>query len=170
MEFVFKGEQEMPSFDIVSNIDNHEVTNAVDQANREVSTRFDFKGTDARVELNKDKMTIIAPTDFQLKQVDEILRNKLAKRNVDVRLLEYKDPVTNLSEARQTVEVKQGIDTETAKKIVKLIKEASLKVQGSIQGDQVRVTGKNRDDLQAAIAMLRQAKVDLPLQFENFRD
>ncbi len=160
----------MPSFDIVSKIDSHEVTNAVDQANREVSTRFDFKDTNARVELSKDKMTVIAPTDFQLKQVDEILRNKLAKRQVDLRSLDYKEMNTNLSEAKQEIIVKSGIDAENAKKITKLIKESGLKVQASIQGDQVRVTGKKRDDLQEAIAMLRSAKVDLPLQFTNFRD
>jgi uncharacterized protein YajQ (UPF0234 family) len=160
----------MPSFDVVSKVDNHEVTNAVDQTNREIGTRFDFKGTDSRVELTKNSITLIAPTDFQLKQVDEILRNKLAKRQIDVRSLEYKDPEIKLNEARQTVEVRQGIDTEKAKKIVKLVKESSLKVQAAIQGEQVRITGKKRDDLQAAIAMLREAKVDLPLQFENFRD
>lgn len=160
----------MPSFDIVSNIDQHEVTNAVDQTNREVSTRFDFKDTNARVELNKDKITIIAPTDFQLKQVDEILRNKFAKRNVDIRSMTYKDIDTNLSEAKQIIEVKQGIDQEHAKKITKLIKESGLKVQASIQGDQVRVTGKKRDDLQDAIALLRGANVGIPLQYMNFRD
>ncbi len=160
----------MPSFDIVSESDQHEIANAIDQTNREVSTRFDFKGTDARVELNKEKLTIIAPTDFQLKQVDEILRNKLTKRQIDLRVLNYEKINTNLSEARQVIEVKQGLDTENAKKIVKLIKDAALKVQASIQGDQVRVTGKKRDDLQEAIAMLRQAKVELPLQFNNFRD
>lgn len=160
----------MPSFDVVSKVDHHEIMNAIDQANREMTNRFDFKGIDARVEFAKTTITLIAPSDFQLKQVDEILRSKLAKRNVDIRLLDYKDPDVNLSQAKQSVEVKQGIDTENAKKIIKLIKEANLKVQGSIQGEQVRVTGKKRDDLQAAIVMLRQAKVDLPLQFENFRD
>lgn len=160
----------MPSFDVVSKVDNHEVMNAVDQTNREIGTRFDFRGTDARLELSKNVITLIAPTDFQLKQVDEIMRNKLAKRNVDVRSLEYKNPEIKLNEARQTVEIKQGVDTETAKKIVKLIKEANLKVQSAIQGEQVRVTGKKRDDLQAAIALLREAKLNLPLQFENFRD
>ncbi len=160
----------MPSFDVVSKTDNHEVTNAVDQTNREIGTRFDFKGSDARVELTKNTLTLIAPTDFQLKQVDEILRNKLSKRQVDVRMLEYKDADVKLNEARQTVEVKQGIDAEKAKKIVKLIKENGLKVQAAIQGDQVRVTGKKRDDLQAVIAFLREAKLELPLQFENFRD
>src|SRR5438105_125322 len=113
----------MPSFDVVSKIDNHEVTNAVDQTNREIGTRFDFKGTDARVELTKNTLTLIAPSDFQLKQVDEILRNKLSKRQVDVRMLEYKDADVKLNEARQTVEVKQGIEADKAKKIVKLIKE-----------------------------------------------
>lgn len=160
----------MPSFDIVSNIDQHEISNAVDQANREVSTRFDFKDTNARLELDKNKITITAPTDFQLKQVDEILRAKLAKRQVDIRSLAYKEISANLNEAKQIVEVKQGIDSDNAKKIVKLIKEKQLKVQASIQGDQVRVTGKKRDDLQEVIAMLRQAKVEIPLQFINFRD
>jgi len=160
----------MPSFDIVSQIDHHELTHAADQPNPEVSTRFDFKDTNARVELSKDKITVIAPTDFQLKQVDEILRNKLAKRQVDLRSLDYKEMNTNLSEAKQEIIVKSGIDAENAKKITKLIKESGLKVQASIQGDQVRVTGKKRDDLQEAIAMLRSAKVDLPLQFTNFRD
>ncbi|RDI44801.1 YajQ family cyclic di-GMP-binding protein [Aquicella lusitana] len=160
----------MPSFDIVSNIDQHEITNAVDQANREITTRFDFKDTNARLELNKDKITMIAPTDFQLKQVDEILRNKLAKRQVDIRSLHYKDVSTSLNEAKQVIEVKQGIDAENAKKLTKLIKESGLKVQAAIQGDQVRVTGKKRDDLQAVIALLREAKVAIPLQFVNFRD
>lgn len=160
----------MPSFDIVSKTDSHEVTNAVDQANREIGTRFDFRGTNSRVELSKNTITIIAPTDFQLKQVDEILRGKLAKRQVDVRTLEYKDPDVKLNEAKQVIEVKQGIDTEKAKKIVKIIKEANFKVQAAIQGEQVRVTGKKRDDLQATIAFLREAKLELPLQFENFRD
>lgn len=160
----------MPSFDIVSKIDNHEVTNAIDQANREISTRFDFKGTNARLEQSKNTITLIAPTDFQLKQIDEILRNKLGKRQVDVRSLEYKDPDVKLNEARQDIEVRQAMDTEFAKKVVKVIKEANLKVQAAIQGEHVRVTGKKRDDLQAVIAMLREAKLDLPLQFENFRD
>jgi uncharacterized protein YajQ (UPF0234 family) len=160
----------MPSFDIVSNIDNHELSNAVDQANREVSTRFDFKGTNARLELGNDEITLIAPTDFQLKQVDEILRNKMAKRSVDIRSFNYKDINVNLNEARQVVEVKQGIDADNAKKIVKLIKDAGFKVQAAIQGDQVRVTGKKRDDLQEVMAMLREGKVAIPLQFLNFRD
>jgi len=160
----------MPSFDIVSKIDNHEVTNAIDQTNREISNRFDFRGTNAKVELTKDNIVITAPTDFQLKQVDEILRNKMAKRQVDIRSLEYKPPEVNISEARQTIIVKQGLDAENAKKVVKLIKEAQLKVQAAIQDDQVRVTGKKRDDLQAVIAMLRESKIPVPLQYVNFRD
>jgi uncharacterized protein YajQ (UPF0234 family) len=160
----------MPSFDVVSKTDQHEVANAVDQANREIAMRFDFKGTDARLELSKEIITLVAPSDFQLKQVDEILRNKLAKRNVDVRSLDYKDPEVKLNEARQEVTVRQGIDAEFAKKIVKLIKDGKFKVQASIQGDQVRITGKKRDDLQEVIAMLRESKLTLPVQFENFRD
>lgn len=160
----------MPSFDIISEIDDHEITNAVDQTNREISTRFDFKGTDANVELEKDKITITAPTDFQVKQVDEILKAKFAKRNIDIRSLTHKDISTNLNQAKQIIEVKQGIDQENAKKISKMIKDAKLKVQVAIQGDQVRVTGKKRDDLQDVIAMLREAKMAIPLQFDNFRD
>jgi cyclic-di-GMP-binding protein len=160
----------MPSFDIVSKVNHHEVSNAVDQANRELNSRFDFKGTNARLEQAKTTITIFAPTDFQLKQVNEIFCNKLAKREVDIRNLEYKNIEVSLNEARQALEVKEGITQELAKKIVGLIKDAKLKVQASIQGDHVRVTGKSRDDLQEVIAMLRNAKVEMPLQFENFRD
>src|SRR3990167_3149491 len=160
----------MPSFDIVSKTDVHELTNALDQTNRELQNRFDFKGTNARVKLVKEAVTLIAPTDFQLKQVDEIFRGKLAKRSVDIRALSYHEATVNLSEAKQVVDVKQGIDTDMAKKIVKLIKDSSLKVQASIQGDQVRVTGKKRDDLQAVMAILKEAKLALPLQYVNFRD
>lgn len=160
----------MPSFDIVSNIDQSEIANAVDQANREVSTRFDFKGTNAKVEISKNQITLTAPTDFQLKQVDEIFRNKLAKRQVDIRAMNYKAITTNLNEAKQTIEVKEGIDQDNAKQIVKLIKDTQQKVQASIQGNQIRVTGKKRDDLQEVIAMLKGAKVAVPLQFVNFRD
>lgn len=160
----------MPSFDIVSEVDQHEITNAVDQTNREVSTRFDFKDTNARVELDKEKLTIIAPTDFQLKQVDEILRNKMTKRGIDIRVLTYKDISSNLNEAKQVVEIKQGVEQDQAKKIIKLIKDAQMKVQAAIQGNQIRVTGKKRDDLQTTISLLREAKTDVPLQFTNFRD
>lgn len=148
----------------------HEVRNAVDQANREVTTRFDFKDTQSNFELKDTKVILTAPTDFHLKQMKEIFTNKLTKRDVDIRSFEYKDPVTNLKEAKQEVEIKQGLDAENAKNIVKIIKNAKLKVQASIQGDQVRVTGKKRDDLQEAISLLRGEKIELPLQFENFRD
>lgn len=160
----------MPSFDVVSKVNNQEVVNAVDQANRELNSRFDFKGTNARLEQSKNVVTIFAPTDFQLKQVDEIFCNKLAKRQVDIRTLNYKTIQVNLAEARQEIEVKEGIDAELAKKIVKLIKDEKFKVQTSIQGDHLRVTGKKRDDLQEVIAFLREAKLSLPLQFENFRE
>jgi uncharacterized protein YajQ (UPF0234 family) len=160
----------MPSFDVVSETNLQEVTNAVDQASRELSSRFDFKGTNARVELTKTTITLTAPSDFQLKQVDEILRNKLAKRNVDVRALKYNNPTVNLSEAKQTIEVKQGLETDMAKQVVKLIKDTNIKVQTAINGNQVRVTGKKRDDLQEVIAVLRGSKFPLPLQFVNFRE
>lgn len=160
----------MPSFDIVSNIDHHEITNAVDQANREITTRFDFKDTNARLEATKEQITIFAPSDFQLKQVDEILRAKLAKRQVDIRSFTYQDIDVSLSQAKQVIDVKQGIDQENAKKITKLIKESGLKVQAAIMGDQVRVTGKKRDDLQEVMALLRGGKVEIPVQFVNFRD
>lgn len=161
----------MPSFDIVSNIENNEVANAVDQTNREVSTRFDFKGTNARAELAKDKITLIAPTDFQLNQVADILRNKMAKRQVDIRSLDFKEMSVSLNEAKQIVDVKQGLEQEQAKKIIKLIKDSGLKVQTAIMGNQIRVTGKKRDDLQEVIASLRASKnVEVPIQFENFRD
>ncbi len=160
----------MPSFDVVSKLDQHEITNAIDQANRELKSRFDFKDTNARLEQADKKITIFAPTDFQLKQVDDIFRNKLAKRQVDIRSMDYKKLEISLSEARQVIDIKEGIDQELAKKIVKLIKDGNLKVQAAIQGDHVRVTGKKRDDLQEVIALLREAKLSLPLQFENFRD
>lgn len=160
----------MPSFDIVSKIDNHEVTNAVDQTNRDVTSRFDFKGSNAKVELSKETITLTAPTEFQLKQMDEILRNKLTKRSVDIRCLEYKNITTNLAEAKQIVTVKQGVDMDNAKKIVNIIKESKIKVQAAIQGDQVRVTGKKRDDLQEVMALLRGKNLAIPVQFTNFRD
>lgn len=160
----------MPSFDVVSKIDFHEVTNAVDQANREVSNRFDFKGSNANFKLEKEKITLTAPTAFQLQQMVDILQSKLSRRNVDTRSLNYHPAEESLHEAKQMIDVRQGIDMETAKKIVKFIKDTKIKVQASIQGEQVRVNGKKRDDLQQIITELREAKLDLPLQFENFRD
>jgi uncharacterized protein YajQ (UPF0234 family) len=160
----------MPSFDVVSEIDTHELTNAVDQAVRELSQRFDFKGTDATFELDDTTVTMSAPADFQLKQMLEILKLRIAKRGIDVKCLEVKDPVVNLATARQLVVVRHGIDADTGRKVSRLIKDSKLKVQAQIQGDKVRVTGKKRDDLQEAIAFLRKADVEVPLQFNNFRD
>lgn len=160
----------MPSFDIVSETDKQEVNNAVDQANREVTNRFDFKDTNARLEWKDGKITLIAPTDFQVQQVDQVLRSKLAKRDVDMRSFDYKEISTNNNEAKQIIDVKQGIDQDNAKKIIKLIKDKGLKVQASIQGDQIRVTGKKRDDLQDVIGFLKESKTTLALQFVNFRD
>jgi uncharacterized protein YajQ (UPF0234 family) len=160
----------MPSFDIVSEIDLHEVANAVDQANREVGTRFDFKGTDAKFELNDAVITLIAQVDFQLKQMMDILKLRLAKRNVEVGCMKVDDPVILGQTAKQTVTLRQGIDAEIGKKLQRLIKDSKIKVQAAIQDKQVRVTGKSRDDLQSVMALARNAKLDLPLQFTNFRD
>lgn len=162
----------MPSFDVVSEIDIHELTNAVDQANRELSQRFDFKDTGAKYELKSKEFTIQlqAQVDFQLKQMLEIIKVKLAKRGIDIACLDIKDPQTNLAEARQDLVLRHGIDQDCGKKIVKLIKDSKIKVQGAIHGDKVRVTGKQRDDLQQAIALLRKETFDRPLTFENFRD
>jgi uncharacterized protein YajQ (UPF0234 family) len=160
----------MPSFDVVSEIDTHELTNAVDQAVRELTQRFDFKGTDATFELEETTVTMSAPADFQLKQMLEILKLRIVKRGIDIACLEVKDPVVNLAKAKQLVVLKQGIDPETGKKVTRLLKDSKLKVQAQIQGDKVRITGKKRDDLQEAIAFLRKAEVDVPLQFNNFRD
>ena len=160
----------MPSFDVVSKVDSHELVNAVDQANREVQNRFDFKGSNAKYQLDQLVITLLAPNEFQLKQMIDVLQGKLSKRGIDIRALEYKNVETNLHEAKQQVQVKQGIDQTLGKQVVKLIKDSKLKVQATIQGDQLRVTGKNRDDLQSVIALLREAKLPLPLQFENYRD
>jgi hypothetical protein len=160
----------MPSFDIVSELDAHEVMNAVDQANREVGTRFDFKGTGATFELQDFAVTLRAQAKFQLAQMLEILKLKLSKRGVDLACLDVKDPVVSGQAASQLVTLRQGIDTETAKKIQRLIKDSHLKVQAAIQADQVRVSGKKRDELQAVMAQVRAAKLGLPLQFNNFRD
>lgn len=160
----------MPSFDIVSEVNLHEASNAVDQANREVGTRFDFKGSDARYDLAEAVVTLHAQTEFQLQQMMDILHTKLAKRGVDIACLKIDPPLVSGKEARQTVTLRQGIDSTLAKTIVKLIKDSKLKVQAAIQGEQVRVTGKKRDDLQDVIALLREAKLELPLQYVNFRD
>lgn len=160
----------MPSFDIVSELNEHELTNAIDQANREVATRFDFKGTDSKYTLEKETIKIATESDFQLQQMHDILSTKLTKRSIDLRHMETKDPVVHLKSATQEIKIKKGIEQEIAKKIVKFIKDSKMKVQAAIQGDQVRVTGKNRDDLQEAIAALRGGDFGLPLQFTNFRE
>ena len=160
----------MPSFDVVSEVDKHELTNAVDQANRELGNRFDFKGVDARFVLDGSVITVSAPSEFQLKQMNEILRARLIARGIDVRCLDEAEPEANLATARQKITVKQGIEQPVAKKIVAAIKAAKLKVEAQINGEKLRVTGKKRDDLQLAIALLRKSEFEVPLQFDNFRD
>jgi uncharacterized protein YajQ (UPF0234 family) len=160
----------MPSFDVVSELNMHEVDNAVDQANREITTRFDFKGTKCTFEQDKNVVTMVGDADFHLRQLQDILEAKLIKRGIDIACVDLATPEVNLSEARQKVTLRQGLETDQAKKLVKLIKDSKMKVQAAIQGEKVRVTGKKRDDLQAAIALLREAKFEMPLQFDNFRD
>jgi uncharacterized protein YajQ (UPF0234 family) len=160
----------MPSFDIVSELNAHEVANAIDQANREVGTRFDFKGTNAKYELKEFVVTLVAQADFQLQQMMDILKLKLSKRGVDVACMKIDEPVVTGQTWKQVATLRQGVDTELGKKIQRVIKDSRLKVQAAIQDKQVRVTGKSRDDLQAAIALVRGAKLELPLQFTNFRD
>lgn len=160
----------MPTFDIVSELNEHELTNAIDQANREVSTRFDFKGTNSKYVFEKDTITVCTENDFQLKQMIDVLHTKLTKRGIDLRHLNPKEPIIQLKSATQEIKMKKGIEIETAKKIVKFIKDSKLKVQGSIQSEQVRITGKKRDDLQEAIALLRNGHFGLPIQFINFRN
>ena len=160
----------MPSFDVVSEVEMHEVTNGVDQANREVSTRFDFKGTNASFELNDSVITMKAEAEFQLQQMLDILQTKLSRREIDIACLEIGDTQQSGKEVRQEVTIRQGLDSTLSKKVVKLIKDKKLKVQAAIQGEKVRVTGKKRDDLQQVISMLKEAKLDLPLQYNNFRD
>ncbi len=160
----------MPSFDIVSEVDRHELSNAVDQTNREVSNRFDFKGTGSRVEQEDDTLVIHAPAEFQVRQVRDILEQKMTRRGIDIACLQTGEIVESGQEARQELKVRQGIDRDTARALVKRIKELKLKVQAAIQGEQVRVTGKKRDDLQQVIAALKAADIGLPLQFTNFRD
>ena len=161
----------MPSFDIVSQVDRQEVKNAVEQANKEVSNRYDFKGSDARVEQNELALTVYADDEFKLGQVMDVLRARLAKRNVDVRCLEP-GTVEKISgdKVKQPVTVKVGIAQEKAKSIVKLIKDSKLKLAGSIQGDAVRISGAKKDDLQTAIQLVKKSVTDLPIQFINFRD
>ena len=161
----------MPSFDVVSEPDMIEVKNALEQANKEISTRFDFKGSDARVEQKEQELTMYADDDFKLSQVKDVLINKMAKRQVDVRFLKdgKKDKISG-DKMKQVIEIQKGIQGDLAKKIVRVIKDNKIKVQASIQGDAVRVTGAKRDDLQATMALLRKDVPESPLTFNNFRD
>jgi uncharacterized protein YajQ (UPF0234 family) len=160
----------MPSFDVVSDFDAHEASNAIDQSNREVTTRFDFKGTGSKYELDAQIIFLTSQSDFQLQQMLDILRQKLVKRGIDIACLDEKEPEFSGSEARQQVILRKGIDSDLARKLVKMVKGSKLKVQAAIQGDQLRISGKKRDDLQAVITLLKKADVELPLQYENFRD
>jgi len=161
----------MPSFDIVSEVDGHEVKNAVEQTNKEVGSRFDFKGSDARVEQTELMLTVFADDDFKLEQVLDILRTKLTKRKIDVRCLERGNlEKVSGNKVKQVVTVKTGLETAFAKKIVKLLKESKLKVQSSIQGDSLRISGAKKDDLQEAMQVVKKSITDFPLQYQNFRD
>ncbi len=160
----------MPSFDVVSEFDAHEASNAVDQANREVTNRFDFKGTGSKYVLEDNVVSLTSQTDFQLKQMLDILRQKLSKRGIDIACLKEEDPEITGSEARQKVIMRQGLETSLSRELVKKIKSSKIKVQSAIQGEKLRISGKKRDDLQAVIALLKEEDCELPLQYENFRD
>lgn len=160
----------MPSFDVVSEYDAQEARNAVDQANREVNQRFDFKGTGSTYELDEAVVTLRSQSDFQLKQMVDILHQKLTKRGIDIACIEEKEPEITGSEARQQLILRSGIESELARKLVKIVKGSKIKVQAAIQGEKLRISGKKRDDLQATIRLLKDTDVDLPLQYENFRD
>ena len=161
----------MPSFDVISEVDKHELTNAIDQARRDLGNRYDLRGTDARFEQEDDNViTQFAPTEYQLDQLLEMLRLRLAGRHIDLRCIELGDVETNLAGARRKITIKQGIEQLQAKKIIAKIKEDKLKVDCQIQGEKLRINGKKRDDLQTTIAFLKKAELEVPLQFENFRD
>lgn len=161
----------MPSFDIVSEVDSHELTNAVDQAHKEITNRFDFKNSSASIELQDEKVSLVADSDFQVQQMHPVLFQKLTSRGVDIACLDAQKIEKSGKGVKQVIGVKQGVDKDSAKKIVALIKNSKLKVQASIQGEQVRVTGKKRDDLQSVMALLKKDEsVGLPLQYQNFRD
>ena len=159
----------MPSFDIVSEIDKHELTNAIDQANREISNRFDFKGTNSKIEHKENTLKLVAPAEFQIKQMTDILQSKLSKRGIDVRCLDKGEVRESNNEARQEITVRQGIDKDLARTLVKKVKESRLKVQAAIQGEQVRVSSPSKDDLQAAMTILKSQDFGVELQFGNYR-
>lgn len=160
----------MPSFDVVSKIDAHELTNALDQVNREVAKRYDFRGSDTGAEQSEFDLLLHAPNEFQLGQLLDIVKTKFAGRQIDLRSLEYGPVETNVAQARQKITVRQGVSKELGKKVIKAVKDSRLKVQAAIQGDEVRITGKKRDDLQAVIAVLKAEEFDMPLQYVNMRD
>ena len=160
----------MPSFDVVSEINIHELANAIDQANKEVTTRYDFKGTDSKYEFANDIITVSSESDFQIKQMFDVLQTKFVKRGIDLKFLEQGKIIESGKGARQEIKVKQGIETDVAKKMVKMVKDKKMKVQAAIQGEKLRITGKKRDDLQQVIAMFKEANLGVPLQYENYRD
>lgn len=161
----------MPSFDVVSEVDKHELSNAIDQMNREIGNRYDFKGSNAKIELSDDALNIEAESEFQINQIEDIIYQKLAKRSIDTRCLEKGKIEERGKRAYQSIKVRQGIDKDLARKMVKMVKDMKIKVQAAVQGDQLRVTGKNRDDLQQVIAMFKaEGSIDMPLQYSNFRD
>ena len=160
----------MPSFDVVSEVDLNEVTNALHQANKEVENRFDLKNTGSKCQLNDNVINVVSDSDFHLEQVVQVLNGKLAKRKVNLQSLQAAGPIESGKEVRQAITIRQGIDADLARKIVKAVKDSKSKIQASIQEQQVRVTGKKKDDLQGIMTLLKQADYDLPLQFKNFRD
>lgn len=160
----------MPSFDVVSEVDHHELKNAIDQANRAIGTRYDFKGSNASIDQSGNNLVMEAESDFQLKQMAPILKEKMSARGIDLVCLEFSDTVETNKRARQQVLVKEGLDKDLARKMIKIIKDSKVKVQAAVQGEQLRVTGKKRDELQQVMQLLRDAKLGIPLQFNNFRD
>ncbi len=160
----------MPSFDVVSEVDKHELNNAIDQSNREINTRFDFKGSNAKIEHKDNEMTLTAASDFQIKQMLDILYNKMAKRSLDVKSLKEGEIEERGGKVELKMLIQEGLDKDLSRKIVKLIKQSKLKVQAAIQGEQVRITGKKRDDLQECMKHIKEQQYDIPLQFTNFRD
>lgn len=160
----------MPSFDIVSEVDMHELSNAVDQTNREIDTRYDFKGTAAKVEQQEEQLDVQGDSEFQINQIMDILNQRVSKRGIDIACLQPGKIEESMSKARLAVTIRQGIDQEQARKLTRLIKDSKIKVQTAVQGDKLRISGKKRDDLQQVIALIKQSNIDLPLQFNNFRD
>lgn len=160
----------MPSFDVVSEVDKHELSNAVDQSNREISTRFDFKGSNAQIDIKDKELVLSTESEFQIRQMIDILHNKMVKRKIDIDCLLQGDVKETNGKAILNISVQQGIDADNGRKIIKLIKQAKMKVQSAMQDEQVRVTGKKRDDLQAAMKLIKDEGLNVPVQFTNFRD